>query len=188
MATFDIWNKSSGVVVLTHEHEDSQLYTVELKRVNLAIFLHCLFILPNMHKGNCLRQLKDQIKRASGLPWCGQSRIELAQMQQMMVLPLVALAQTPLSPKYRLEVSVPQHKRASSGLEDALLWCILRPAPTQKKEFLRFLYIYALNPVQVLPFATSLFFFLSFFFASPENTRDRNQITRDTIPSFFVTY
>lgn len=187
MATFDIWNKSSGVVVLTHEHEDSQLYTVELKRVNLAIFLHCLFILPNMHKGNCLRQLKDQIKRASGLPWCGQSRIELAQMQQMMVLPLVALAQTPLSPKYRLEVSVPQHKRASSGLEDALLWCILRPAPTQKKEFLRFLYIYALNPVQVLPFATSLFF-LSFFFASPEKARDRNQITRDTIPSFFVTY
>ena len=173
MATFDIWNKSSGVVVLTHEHEDSQLYTVELKRVNLAIFL---------------RQLKDQIKRASGLPWCGQSRIELARMQQMMALPLVALAQTPLSPKYRLEVSVPQHKRASSGLEDALLWCILQPAPTQKKEFLRFLYIYALNPVQVLPFATSLFFFLSFFFASPENTRDRNQITWDTIPSFFVTY
>lgn len=34
--------------------------------------------------------------------------------------------------------------------------------PTQKKEFLRFLYIYALNPVQhmVLPFATSLFSFL----------------------------
>ena len=38
--------------------------------------------------------------------------------------------------------------------------------PTQKKEFLRFLYIYALNPVQhmVLPFATSLFFLPFFFF------------------------
>lgn len=31
-------------------------------------------------------------------------------------------------------------------------------------------------------------FFLSFSFASPEEAQDRNQMTRDTIPLFFVTY